>query len=379
MISAFFVLSLAAQLAFGSPLDKRAATISVELSTPASSVSSIGDLKIAAAITNTGSEAVKLLKYGTILDDKLPTRSFAITGKDGKAVPFTGVKLSVSLADVDESAFTTLEAGQTVTTTHEVSSIYDFASVGTGAFTFTPVTDFVTVDSPAISSASAKHVEAGHEFSKIETEVTSNTVTVEVTNDVAKRDLEGREPEAEAGTLQKRARTVCSNTSQASFISSSYSEAKSLASLSSSYVNSRGTSDALYRSYWGSNSASRVTSVFNGVANENSSSRTLSCTDSYGVCGGGVIAYTVIATTNIYYCSIFFNEVPHSRLCSGTSVASRNVRGGTTLHEITHAVSGTDDVTYGCAADQALADSRKIVNADNYNCFASQVYANTQC
>ena len=82
---------------------------------------------------------------------------------------------------------------------------------------------------------------------------------------------------------------------------------------------------------------------------------------------GGVIAYTLIASTNIYFCSIFFNEVAHSRLCSGTTVASRNVRGGTTLHEITHAVSNTDDVTYGCAADQALSDSRKIINADSYN------------
>jgi deuterolysin len=93
----------------------------------------------------------------------------------------------------------------------------------------------------------------------------------------------------------------------------------------------------------------------------------LSCTDPYRACGGGVIAYTVTDTTNIYYCSIFFNEVAHSRLCSGTTVASRNVRGGTTLHEITHAISNTDDVTYGCAADQALSDSRKIINADNYN------------
>lgn len=99
----------------------------------------------------------------------------------------------------------------------------------------------------------------------------------------------------------------------------------------------------------------------------NAHTPSLSCTDSLGACGNGVIAYTVIATTNIYYCSIFFNEVAHSRLCSGTSVASRNVRGGTTLHEITHAVSSTDDVTYGCAADQALSDSRKIINADNYN------------
>lgn len=70
----------------------------------------------------------------------------------------------------------------------------------------------------------------------------------------------------------------------------------------------------------------------------------------------------------------------------------------TFLVQITHAVSGTDDVTYGCAADQALSDARKIVNADNYNvcdlkftsltgqllmsdiqCFTTQVYANTRC
>ncbi|KAK7042021.1 hypothetical protein R3P38DRAFT_3178594 [Favolaschia claudopus] len=124
---------------------------------------------------------------------------------------------------------------------------------------------------------------------------------------------------------------------------------------------------------------SRVTSILNAVANENSSSRTLSCVDTFNACSSGVIAYTVIATTNIYYCSIFFNEVATSNLCSGTSVASRNVRGGTTLHELTHATSGTDDVTYGCSADQALSDSNKIRNADNFNCFTTQVYANTRC
>jgi deuterolysin len=60
----------------------------------------------------------------------------------------------------------------------------------------------------------------------------------------------------------------------------------------------------------------------------------LNCNDPYGACSGGVIAYTVIATTNIYFCNIFFNEVPSTSLCSGTTVASRNVRGGTTLHEV---------------------------------------------
>ncbi|KAJ6530985.1 hypothetical protein DFH09DRAFT_933958, partial [Mycena vulgaris] len=83
----------------------------------------------------------------------------------------------------------------------------------------------------------------------------------------------------------------------------------------------------------------------------------LSCVDSFGVCDGNVIAYTVISTNNIYCCSIFFNEGASTSLCSGTSVASCNIRGGTTLHELTHAVGNTDDIVYGCASDQALSDA----------------------
>ena len=70
------------------------------------------------------------------------------------------------------------------------------------------------------------------------------------------------------------------------------------------------------------------------------------------------------------YCSIFYNEVTTSRLCTDTSVASRNVRGGTTLHELTHALSGTDDVGYGCAFDMNLGQTnpgQAVRNADNYN------------
>ena len=67
------------------------------------------------------------------------------------------------------------------------------------------------------------------------------------------------------------------------------------------------------------------------------------------------------------FCSIFYNEVTTSRLCSGTSVASRNIRGGTVLHELTHAVSGTTDVGYGCSFDMSFSPSQAVRNADNYN------------
>ncbi|KAF7360679.1 Neutral protease 2 [Mycena venus] len=310
---------------------KRADSLSVALMGPASSVNSVADLTLTATVTNNGVEDIKVLKYGTILDADLPTRSFTVT-RDGTVVPFTGIKLSVSLSDADDSAYTTIPAGESVTVVHDVSALFDFASAGTGAFTRSPPARELTT-----------------------LEVSASPITIAVTGDVTTHEL------------TRRASDICTTASRKSFIDASYSEAKSLASISSSYVSSRGASDSLYQAYFGATATSRVTSVLNAVSSESSSSRTLSCVDSFGACSSGVIAYTVISTTNIYFCSIFFNEVATTNLCSGTSVASRNVRGGTTLHELTHAVAGTDDIIYGCASDQALSDANSIKNADNFN------------
>ncbi|KAK7047609.1 hypothetical protein VNI00_006377 [Paramarasmius palmivorus] len=329
---------------------KRFDNLSVKLTGPASSVASVDELKFTAEVTNTGAEAVKILKYGTILDT-LPTRSFTVT-KDGEEVPF----LSVSLEN--DNAFTTIASGETVTVAHELADVFDFATVGAGTFKFEPLVDLrVGGLEEEIASPAA--------LAKVT--VASQAIEITVTGEIAKRE-------------EKRAVSVCSNASRKSFIDASYTEAKELARLASSYVTSRGASDSLYRAYFKTNSASTISSRFNAVANENSSSRTLSCTDPYGYCpGGNVIAYMLVATTNIYYCDIFFREVASTSLCSGTTVASRNVRGGTTLHELTHAVASTTDVTYGCANDQALSASNQLRNADNYNCFATQVYQNTRC
>ncbi|KAJ6530980.1 Metalloprotease [Mycena vulgaris] len=336
---------------------RRADTPTVVLSGASSSVNSLMDLVPTAAVTNTGTEDIKILKYGTILDADLPTRSFTVT-RNSTVVPFTGVKLSiVSLVDVNENAYITILAGETVTVVHDVSALFDFASVGTGSFSFKPITTFQT-------APTAQEISARSELTTITT--TSTPITIAVTGDVTKHEL------------VRRASDICTTASRKSFIDASYTEAKALASGASTYVTSRGTTDTLYRAYWGAVASSRVTSILNAVANE-SGSRTLSCVDSFGVCDGNVIAYTVISTTNIYFCSIFFNEVASTSLCSGTSVASRNVRGGTTLHELTHAVGNTDDIVYGCASDQAFSDANSIINADNFNCFTTQVYANTRC
>ena len=41
---------------------------------------------------------------------------------------------------------------------------------------------------------------------------------------------------------------------------------------------------------------------------------------------------------------------------------------------MTHALSDTEDVGYGCAADQELSDSEKISNADNFNVSRGRLY-----
>ncbi|KAG6836964.1 hypothetical protein H0H93_000356 [Arthromyces matolae] len=156
----------------------------------------------------------------------------------------------------------------------------------------------------------------------------------------------------------RRAVDVCPDPSKKLFIDASYTEAKTLASQAVSYINSHGASDPLYQSYFDDTPTSRVTSILNAVATEDSPSRT---------CFPGVIAYTELPSTNIFLCDLFFGEVTAPNLCNGTAVTARNIRGATVLHELTHAVGHTEDVTYGCAADQALPPVEKPTNADSYN------------
>jgi deuterolysin len=84
--------------------------------------------------------------------------------------------------------------------------------------------------------------------------VESSSVKVEITKDVSKRELK---------VLDKRATVSCSSSSQKSFITSSQTEGKSLASIASSYIGTRGASDSLYKAYWGSTSTSTIRGVFN--------------------------------------------------------------------------------------------------------------------
>ncbi|KAK0441463.1 Metalloprotease [Desarmillaria tabescens] len=355
----FHCLALALS-AFASPY-KRDAGLTVSLSGPASDVTSIDDLKFTATVANTGSESVKILKYGTILDDMLPTQSFTVT-KDGDTVNFTGIKISVSLKGTNDSVFAVIPPGQSVTAEHNLSALFDFASAGPGTFMFTPVTSFY------ITSPEARVTDAA---SLDKVSMSSSSVDVNISGDLTKRDL--------FPVLNTRAVDICTDNTKANVIDASYIGGKSIASSASSYIASNGE-DALYTSYFSTTPTDTVRTVFDRVANEASNTRTMDCTDPLLVCleVPGVTAYTTIPESDIYFCDLFFTLDSTPGLCYGT-VDDTPTTAGVMLHELTHATSQTIDVAYGCADDQELLPAEQAVNADNYNCFANEVYKATMC
>lgn len=85
-------LGLATIGAYAKPTIRAAGGLEISLSTPAEKVASVSDLRVIATVKNVGDEDLKILRFGTVLDNKLPTRSF-IVKKGGKEAAFTGVKV----------------------------------------------------------------------------------------------------------------------------------------------------------------------------------------------------------------------------------------------------------------------------------------------
>jgi deuterolysin len=177
------------------------------------SVSSAGGITIDATVENTvshkdtpllhpklimfsqGSQPVRLLKYGSVLDNEHPTRSFKVSHTDGRDVPFQGVRLQLS-NNLSEDAYITIPAGGRLTKSHtDLDRIYDFSSTGPGTYQFELVQSFY----------SDSHSTGGSVSAKVEKFKTTSSVLVEVTGNTAKRELAERE-------VAKRDKVTCSNT-----------------------------------------------------------------------------------------------------------------------------------------------------------------------
>ncbi|KAJ7669969.1 Metalloprotease [Mycena polygramma] len=357
-----------ATAALAAPSNQGALTI--VLSASHNLVDSIADILLTAAVTNSGTKDITVIKYGTILDAAQGTRSFTVT-RDGTPILFTGVTLSLSLPDLDDKDCVTIPAGQTVTVVHNVSSLFDFAAVGPGTFSFAPVTTFQAAP-PAHEISTDTQVDA--------ITATANTISVTITRDVAPR------------ALPSRYTNGCTDPTKRDKIDFSINQAWVLSYAAKRYINERGTSDPLYMSYFGANDPARILSVFAVVENAaySRTTLTLQCDAGSPSCSGSLVAwshpaipyYNLPATIN--YCDRFFNLPSTRGLCNTTASYDTygSTVGGTSLHEMTHSLNdGIYDYygTYGCARCLQLPDTEKINNAENYNCFAAEAYMRNQC
>ena len=95
MLSWFFVtLGFATIGAHAEPTVCAVGGLEISLSSPANKVASASDLRVVAIVRNAGDEDLKILKFGTALDDEHPTRAFIIS-RDGKEVPVIGTTVCV--------------------------------------------------------------------------------------------------------------------------------------------------------------------------------------------------------------------------------------------------------------------------------------------
>lgn len=317
----------------------------------------VGNTDIKATITNTGSTALKIFKTGSILDSNPVEKTSIFAGAD--QIAFDGLRLSVSTANLDEEAFQIIPAGESVETVFDVAVAHDLSNGG--AF------DISSVGTLSIAE------EGSTELSSIVT-FSSNVVAANVDGSAAakvrrefhehfKRTIVQSDCTGTKLTATRNALTNCrSLAAAASSAASSGAAAKMTEYFKSSTTSTRSTVAAVF-----SRIVSECGSTTSGVSRQY-------CSDVYGACSSGVLAYTLPSQSYMVNCNLYFTG-----LGALTSTCHAQDQATTTLHEMTHLsqIKGTTDQSgcYGYSCVRSLTAAQNLNHADTYSLFANAIYA----
>ncbi|KAI9151255.1 metalloproteinase [Paramyrothecium foliicola] len=349
----FFIGAVLASVASAASVDLAKRDSPLDLS-----LELVGNTAVKAVLTNTGAEALKVLKTGSILDQLEVEKSVVFSGAE--KLKFDGVRLWVDYDLLSEENFQIIEAGETVEVEFDVAVDHDLSSGGDFSISSVGAFPYAEVDSTKIAGTAS--------FS-------SNVLSAHVDGQAAAKVR--RDWHAE---LEKRSavQSDCTGTRRTAIVNA-LSNCRSLATAAATAASS-GPAARLTEFFKSSTASTRSTvqGVFNRIATECGSSTSgnarIHCTDIYPACGGGTVAYAVPAQNYQVYCPIWFsNYAASSSSCRGTSQA------GVLLHEMTHLrqVRGTDDFNcYGYTCLRSLSASQNINHADTYMYFSQAVRAN---
>ncbi|KIY73629.1 peptidyl-Lys metalloendopeptidase [Cylindrobasidium torrendii FP15055 ss-10] len=324
------------------------------LSVAGSDATDASKFVVSAKLTNNGKETLKLLNEPNSLLSKFATNSFGISNAAGKSPAFNGVKVKFSpelaAKSNDDSLFTIIEPGKSVTIDHNLGSAYNFTSTGEDAYTVQPRTVFTLVDADGkVSSIKADVEEAA---SKVTAKL-SGVLSVARKTGHSKRAYEG-----------------CSDDQQSTLVEAAKA-AQGLAEESSSYLTDNTASTDRYASWFGEYTDDRHSTVsehFSKMLDHPYADYTFDCS----TCDEpSTYAYVYPDDdTTIYLCEVFWS----------TTTTGTDSRAGTLIHESSHfnSIGGTDDHVYGQdgAGDLASSDpDTAIDNADNHEYFAENTPA----
>ncbi|KIY66487.1 zincin [Cylindrobasidium torrendii FP15055 ss-10] len=307
------------------------------------------NILVTGIVVNIGDTRVKLLNEpNSLLSTKFPTDVFSITNSEGHAPAFTGVKVKYSperaAKSNDDSVFTILEPGESISLKHNLASAYNFSSIGQGLFTIKPSrTVFTLVDDDG-------------NLSSIQAEVQDATSTIITT-------LADILHIPRTTGFSKRASYIGCSSSQQGLIDEATAAAQGYVEESSSYLNSNPLSTDRFATWFGTYTDARhstVASHYSNMLDNPYSQYTYDCS----TCSEAY-AYAYVHPdddTTIYLCPAFWE----------TTTTGSDSRAGTLIHESSY-FAGTDDVVYGTSGAAKLASSNPdsaVNNADNYEYFA---------
>ncbi|KAH8165869.1 deuterolysin metalloprotease M35 [Xylaria polymorpha] len=316
-------------------------------------IEQVGNSEVKASITNTGNAGLRLLKAGSILDSAPVEKARVAQG---------GIRVYVHTADLQDEAFQTIEAKETIEVQWDTAQLHDLSAGG---------------DFNISTEGSLQYAEEGSNQIVGQVVYGSNVIQAQV-DGVQAAQIHNA---FHQGEKAKRAviQSDCSS-SQKSIVNAAIGVAKTYVQNAAAAANA-GTKLQEYFKSTSSSTKSTVVNVFNKISTSVVNSGTsgnakLYCTDVGSWCTDGVVAYTQpgsVGSEYIVLCPYWFQFPATGNTCH---IADQPY---VIVHEATHLteVKGTDDVCYGydgCVT--AISNSQSLNNADSYALYANAIQVN---
>ncbi|CAE6469544.1 unnamed protein product [Rhizoctonia solani] len=345
LVTAAFILSITLLASANRSLSLKVIALSAN-------ITDVDNFRVAATVSNTGSETLRLLRDPRSPLSMWATETFGVVNSKGIRAEFSGVKVRYSPQAVAKSgrpgSLVELKPGESVTVEHDLAGVYNLTLTGIGAYT----------------------VNAANLFRVVEADNTLTDIYADVVT--AKVQVQGKLVSSKnvviAPTMSRLSQYTsfsgCTATRQRQ-IASAISSAQNYAMSSYNHLTSNPSGSALYTRWFGTFLSSRYELVLDSFSRLRTypSGWTYDC----NTCTESD-AYAYVYPTRygtVYLCQYFWSA-------PSTGAASK---ADTIIHEGTHfpPVLGTEDYAYGQSNCLSLARSNPtnaVYNADNHAFFA---------